>query len=439
MRLLRSAPTEPVPTPTKKSRPWVRRTLWTVLAVILAAAAGFGAIIGVAVLTDKPALFLVAGLLGFALSNAVGISLTTKSVRRGGRITTYVLTTLVVVAAVVFSSVPRGHPHDVAAPVAGMRYWDLPTGSRLAYVKLPASGTRRSTPVIVLHGGPGVADLAGYARYFRPLTDDGFDVYVYDQVGSGHSGRLTDPSNYTLARNVADLEAIRRTIGARSVSLVGDSYGALLGAAYLAKYSHYVTHAVFASPADLDPGKFSVSTIGRLSNGQIRGLVGQLVRPRALLAYTLLQVNPQAAHNFAGDAEMDNRFDDVYQQSAAALHCKGDRLPPKLRGLGYYANQFPQSAAAAPHADIRPELRRVATPTLVIKGSCDYMSWSSAVGYLHALPHSTLEYVHHAGHDMYADQPGQVLALIRAFLGDRILPQQPYAGTRKPGDYQGPN
>ncbi len=428
------------PAPSKESRPWLRRSLWTVVAVIVAVLIGYGAIVGVAVLTAKPALFLAAGLIIFALANAVGISLATKSVSRGGRITTYVVSTLIVIALAVAGVVPRAHQHqDTARPVAGMRYWDLPTGSRLAYVHLPATGTRRSTPVIVLQGGPGVSDLAGDARYFRPLTNDGFDVYVYDQIGSGHSGRLTDPSNYTLNRDVSDLEAIRHTIGAPTVALVGNSYGALLGSAYMARYGRNVSRAVFASPTDLKPSQFTASTINRLSNGELRGLFSRLVRPRTLLAYTLLQVNPQAAHNFAGDAEMDTRFDQIYRQSQAAQHCKSASLGPKLTGLGFYANGYPESAGAKPHADFRTALAKAAAPVMVIKGSCDYLSWSSGIGYLKAFPHSTLEYVHNAGNDLYHDQPETVLGLIRAFLGGRTLPQQPYVGTKKPGDYQGPN
>jgi proline iminopeptidase len=426
------------PAPSKKSRPWLRRSISVVVAAVVAIVVGYGAIIGIAAITAKPILFLVAGLVAFLLANAAGIGLATKSIQRSGRITTYAVSSMVVLALVIVSGISRGHGDPGAPAVAGMRYWDLPTGSRLAYVHLPASGTRRQTPVIVLQGGPGVSDLAGYAGYFRPLTDDGFDVFVYDQVGSGHSGRLDNPRNYTLSRDAADLEAIRRTIGARTVDLVGDSYGALLAADYMAAHSANVSRAVFASPADLDPGKFSASTINRLSNGQLRGLIGQLIRPRTLLAYTLLQVNPTAAHNFAGDQEMDARFDKVYRQSAAALHCKKAPLGPKLTGLGFYANQFPQSAAAKPHADFRPQLRRVATPTMVIKGSCDYVSWSSAVGYMKTLPHATLEYVHNAGHDLYADQPDQTMALIRAFLGGRQLPQAPYPSLVKPSDYQGP-
>ena len=110
-----------------------------------------------------------------------------------------------------------------AAEAAGVARL-LATGSRIAYVKLPARGRARPTPVVVAHGGPGVADMAGDAAYFGQLAGDGYDVWVYDQVGTGRSSRLADPRRYDIAREVADLEAIRGRIGADRMVLIGHSW-----------------------------------------------------------------------------------------------------------------------------------------------------------------------------------------------------------------------
>ena len=89
---------------------------------------------------------------------------------------------------------------------------------------MPAEGDARGTPVIFLHGGPGTPDMKGDSEYFGRLARSGFDVYVYDEVGTGRSSRLEDPRRYTLTRDVADLEAIREKIGAERVVLIGHSY-----------------------------------------------------------------------------------------------------------------------------------------------------------------------------------------------------------------------
>jgi proline iminopeptidase len=157
-----------------------------------------------------------------------------------------------------------------------------------------------------------------------------------------------------------------------------------------------------------------------------------------LLGYGLLQVNPRAAHAFVGDAEMDARNDRVYNHSRPALHCRGLPPGPPLHGLGFYAAQFPQSAAARPWADPRPQLAHNPTPALVIKGSCDYLSWASGIHYQQALPNAKLVYLRRAGHNLYQDQPVAFLAVVRAFVTGRPLPITTWSGSGVPADYEGP-
>ena len=416
-------------------------------AVGVAAVAGLLALVGVAAVSDRPPVFLAAGLVVFLAATAAGVTLATRKVpgrrRRRLRLAGFAggaLAGMVVFAATAL--LPLGDPRLAPAPVAGQRFWQLPTGSRIAYVHLPARGpSPRPTPVVFLHGGPGIADMAGDAAYFGRLTGDGYHVYVYDQVGTGRSGRLADPRQYTIAREVADLEAIRRRIGADRLVLIGHSWGGQVAAAYLAAHPGHVARVVFSSPGALAPALDDGSAGGvkaRLPWARRLRLYALLVRPRALVGYTLLQVNPGAAHAFVGDAEMDARNDRVYNAGRAGTHCRDQGPGPALHGLGFYTYQFPQSAAARPWADPRPALARLATPALVIKGSCDYLSWAYGTDYQQALPNARLVYLHHAGHNAYQDQPSQFLAVVRAFLADRPLPVPPWRGGGVPPDYQGP-
>src|SRR5918994_7506902 len=125
---------------------------------------------------------------------------------------------------------PLGDEQLPPAPVANQHFWELPTGSRIAHVRLPAKGRARTIPVIFLHGGPGIPDMRGDARYFGQLSREGFDVYIYDLVGRGSSSRLDDPRHYTLGRDVRDLEEVRRKIGAERMILVGHSHGGMVAA-----------------------------------------------------------------------------------------------------------------------------------------------------------------------------------------------------------------
>jgi proline iminopeptidase len=415
-------------------------------AVLLAAVAGLLGLAGAATVTWRPAAFLAAGLAAYLLVLAAGVALATRrrppERRRRARLAAFGTWALIgILVFVVAALLPVGDPRRPPAPVAGQRFWNLPTGSRIAYVERPARGRPRPTPVVFVHGGPGIADLAGDSAYFGQLTADGYDVVVYDQVGTGRSSRLADPRGYDIAREVADLEAVRRRLGADRMVLIGHSWGGQVAASYLAAHPDHVAKVVFSSPGALAPAVDDHSggrVRARLTRGQQLGLYRLLARPRVLLAWTLLQLNPRAAHAFAGDAEMDARNDRVYNAGRAGAHCRDADPGPALHGLGFYTYQYPQSAAARPWADPRPRLARLHTPALVVKGSCDYLSWSSGMAYLRAVPDSRLAYLDHAGHNSYQDQPAAFLAAVRAFLAGRRLPEPARTGAAVPADYEGP-
>ena len=415
------------------------RALATLVLLLLAAAFGFSTAVGVALLVDHPALIIGAGLGAQAVVGWVALRWVWRP--SAGRFRAAVAVPVGVVAAV--SAAALLVPGGTGAPtpgVQGQAFWQLDTGSRIRVVRLPAAtGPRRASPVVVLHGGPGVADMAGDAAYFRSLTGDGFDVYVHDQVGAGRSTRLTDPTGYAVDRDVADLEAIRRRIGVDRMILVGHSYGATLAGHYLARHPDRVARLVLISPGALDPDDTSDANLtARLSTPRRLRLYTMLAAPRPLLGYALLQVNPRAAHAYLPDAEADARNDEVYRATEPALHCTPAQARRPLRGTGFYALQYPQSATSPPRPDPRPAIDGLPTPTLVLKGSCDYLSWRSAIDYTATLPEATLLYYRGAGHNLAQDRPDDTLAAIRAFLTDAPLPQPAYRHEGAPADYQGP-
>jgi pimeloyl-ACP methyl ester carboxylesterase len=108
-----------------------------------------------------------------------------------------------------------------------------------------------------------------------------------------------------------------------------------------------------------------------------------------------------------------------------------------VTGSGFYAMQYPQSATAPAPVDLRARLTGLPTPTLIVKGGCDYLSWHSAIDYRDRLPHSQLIYLPAAGHNAYQGQPGAFHAAVAAFLADQPVPGRTLIADR-PTDYQGP-
>ena len=426
---------------------WLRlvgRALAIVVAVLVGLLAGAAAFLGVAALSDRPALFTLAGLAATAIATAVGVAVAMRGLSTSGdhhrrvAIPLGMALVLSLIAAVAILW-PLGDPYQPPATVAGQSMWDLPTGSRLAVMHVPAVGAPRATPIIYLHGGPGISELPEATAAFSRLAVDGFDVYLYDQLGVGRSQRLSDPTGYTVERDVADLEAVRERIGAARLVLIGHSWGATLAAAYLARYPEHVTRVVFSSPGALalaEYGALGVGIVDRLAPDQRARLNALLYQPRALAAWALAQINPRAAHAFAGDRELDARYDRVFAASAPGLFCD-PLLAARVdaRGEGFYANQVTLADATAP--DPRPALRQSDVPALILKPGCDYLPWRLAIEYRQTLPDAVMVYLPDAGHQAYLEQPDAYVAAMRAFLLGQPPPVPPYEADAPPADYRG--
>ncbi|MGI0071638.1 MAG: proline iminopeptidase-family hydrolase [Thermoplasmata archaeon] len=84
--------------------------------------------------------------------------------------------------------------------------------------------------VVTLHGGPGATH--DYLLCFADLAARGYRVVFYDQLGCGRSELPRDEGEYSVERDVEDLEELRRALGIERMHLLGSSYGGLLAIAY---------------------------------------------------------------------------------------------------------------------------------------------------------------------------------------------------------------
>jgi proline iminopeptidase len=99
--------------------------------------------------------------------------------------------------------------------------------------------------VVTLHGGPGATH--DYLLAFSDLARSGYRVVYYDQLGCGRSERAKSEAEYSLDRDVADLEEVRQDLGLDRFHLVGSSYGGLLAIAYALTYPEPLKTLISAS------------------------------------------------------------------------------------------------------------------------------------------------------------------------------------------------
>jgi pimeloyl-ACP methyl ester carboxylesterase len=138
---------------------------------------------------------------------------------------------------------------------------------------------RRADHLMYLSGGPGGAGIIEMIDVLLtvPSLVDRFNVIGFDQRGTGASGLLRCPAIerdgrlrstsagrrcaerlgarrafYTTPDSVADMEAIRKALGVRKLTLFGISYGTTLALAYARAYPARVERLILDSVADPD-------------------------------------------------------------------------------------------------------------------------------------------------------------------------------------------
>jgi proline iminopeptidase len=325
-------------------------------------------------------------------------------------------------------------------PPAPVGYWQLPTGSRIAYIHVPGArapnGARRALPPLVLvHGGPGAYQVAFFDEHrdwYDRLAALGFDVYLYDQIGSGLSPRLADPRQYTVARHVADLEAIRARIGADRMILLGDSWGGTLVAHYIAAHSDRVDRVIFTSPGAIDMADWepyaAVPRVAPQLIDWVRTRRGEAAAGRLAELDGLIQRDVVAAHDLVPDAGIDPLFDGFVNERImpTTVDDPARMKPAFMNGMGWWVQVMTSWDQRHGLARVRPGLAMFDRPVLVLHGTSDYLPPGMADQYVATFPHARFVQVPHAGHLIWLDDPvtygREIVRFLQAAVAERRLP-----------------
>jgi pimeloyl-ACP methyl ester carboxylesterase len=310
-----------------------------------------------------------------------------------------------------------GAPLIAVPPMPNMQSWSLDTGSHIAYTMVPAQGSVRATPIVFLHGGPGWLIGSSDIAFYSQLSKLGFDVYLYDQVGSGRSSRLADMSQYSTTRQVADLEAIRKIIHADKMILIGQSWGNTLAVDYLAAHPGHVEKIVFSSPGAMwDVSRFQFDYSHSANVGEDPGFT-----PSVIAALFLVGRNPAIAKQIVSESEMEAFMDKMPASvKIENNYCAGaEAIIPRspIVGSNTYVNRL-VFASQKSYPDPRPLLRGNSTPVLILRGACDFVPLAIANEYLATFSQAQMVQIENAGHALYAAQPAQIYANIERFLNN---------------------
>ena len=224
-------------------------------------------------------------------------------------------------------------------------------------------GEPRKGSILCLHGGPGGTHDSSIPM--ARLSEDGYQVVLYDQLGCGKSDQPQNQALYTVERYVEEVEGVRTALGLGKMHLYGHSWGGFLDVAYALKYSNNLTSLYASSGSSSTP--LCVEEMWRLRS--------ELPRP---VLDTLEKYEAQ------GDLNNDDYLravDEMYKRHL----CRLDPWPPNLKsmveqkrrgspGLVYKLMWGPNEFFAVGtlrYWDITSELHKVSVPTLITNGKYD--------------------------------------------------------------------
>jgi proline iminopeptidase len=123
-------------------------------------------------------------------------------------------------------------------------------------------------PLFVLHGGPGNSH-----RYFLPYMEalsDEYQLFFYDQRGTGLSDGQIDIEAISIEQFVEDLEALRVAFGLEKISVMGHSWGAIIALAYALKYQAHLDHLILVDSTPVNSA--FVTELGTTLQQRFQGL-----------------------------------------------------------------------------------------------------------------------------------------------------------------------
>jgi len=277
-----------------------------------------------------------------------------------------------------------------------------PDGVELWY---RVAGTGGGIPVLFLHGGPGEGSQAMQALGGPELEKKVRMVYL-DQRGSGQSQRPKDPKYYSLALLEADVDLVRRELGAERIVLLAHSAGTPIALDYAADHPERVAGLILTGAVPDLP-----AAVDGLCD-RVRLVHPELYRKAVAQASAGRKCDPFGAFS---DEARQRFFDDNMFPSAAVRERVNwlDHIPGIANSGEMGGALFSQGLTE--YRFDRP--KRITMPLLFIAGGKDFQTAIPPQRQLASKVRNGRVLVYpNAGHFMFADEPVRFGADVAAFM-----------------------
>jgi proline iminopeptidase len=266
----------------------------------------------------------------------------------------------------------------------------------LGYETLGTPGAE--IPIIAVNGGPGLSHAYMMQNDLWQRVAAHRLVILYDQRGTGASKHLQPDAPQTMEAQIADLDAIRRTLALERVAVLGDSYGGMIAMAYAAAHPEHVARLILSDSA-APSWKSMVHLLPQVFPD--REEEGEKEAKK-------LAADPEAVARAGLVNHMRQMFYSTEMRDAYLTHMGDLGFEPAVGGAVQRATE---------NLDLTAKLPGFHFPTLVITGRYDMnvaalTAWRMA----HAIPGAQLVFFEKSGHLPAYEEPDRYLQTLESFL-----------------------
>jgi proline iminopeptidase len=265
-------------------------------------------------------------------------------------------------------------------------------------------GSGDKTPMLLLHGGPGVPSY-----YLKPMSALGSDrkIIFFDQLGCGKSDHITDTTLMTVDHYVEEVANVVKQLGLKEFYLFGQSWGTMLGTEYYLKHPEGIKAVILSSPAISIPMwlKDADSLISTLPDS-IQHAIRDNEKTKNYSAPEYKKGVQVFYENFVArklpwSADVDSCFAQIGKQYE-------------------YMNGPSEFTIVGPLKTFErtDRLHEIKVPTLFITGEFDEAAPATVKYYQSLVPGAKLEIIPRAGHLTTQDEPEHSNKVVRDFLSD---------------------
>lgn len=263
---------------------------------------------------------------------------------------------------------------------------------------------RGKGPVLIAHsGGPGMD-----ARAWDDLAkiDQFVTVVAIHPRGSGLSGSSPDNA-YLMPDYASDLEALRLQLGLEKPMLMGWSHGGMVAQQFAFTYPDALSKLIlFDTSAHF--GEFL---------GDIEGAVKEF-KDKPWFEKSFAALQKEWAGEYKTDEDMSVLWAEEmkfyfkeFDARAQAYHQRTQHLPVRIAPLKKFNDD------EAPTFDLRPRLKEIKVPTLVIVGRHDFITnISMAEEMVRHIPNAKLEIFEESGHFALVEEPKKFYRVLKEFV-----------------------